>query len=152
MRSPLEPLPASFFSTQTTQSKQREVVVKDGLLHVTKNHKKRSPEPALPGIDMLSALFFLAPCTKKMQIHTGRDAYDFRLLGSPKISGRKQGATSCRYDVHHEEDRDFKLQINYEQVAQALVPARIEISGPLNGYLVLAPEGNSDSATSGPQK
>ena len=131
-----EPVPASFFSTQTTQSKQRKVVVEDGLLHVTKNHKKRSPEPALPGIDMLSALFFLEPCPQKMQLHTGRDGYDLRLLGNSRAN--KKSVASCRYDVHHEEDRDFEMQIEYERVAQVLVPTRIDISGPLSGYLVLA--------------
>jgi len=125
-----EPAPLSFSSTQTTQRKQREILVTDGLLHVTKNHKQRSPRPALPGIDMLTALFLVEPCREYLQVHTGRDGYEFRLA-------EQIGASSCRYDVHSDEDRDYEMRIEYEGILRHQLPQRIDISGPLSGYLIL---------------
>lgn len=131
VREAIKPSPKSFFSTQTTPQKQREVLVENGLLYVTKNLKKRSPREALPGIDMLSALFFMKPCNQQMQVHTGRDGYEFRLLANADRS-------SCQYAVRSDEDRDYEMQIDYQRVAELMVPRRIEISGGLSGYLVLA--------------
>ena len=125
-----DPTPLRFSSTQTTQSKQREILVTGGVLHVTKNHKQRSPRPALPGMDMLTALFLLAPCRQHLQVHTGRDGYEFHLV-------EQVGALSCRYDVRSDEDRDYEMRIEYERNQQHHLPRRIDISGQLSGYLIL---------------
>ena len=106
-------------------------MVENDLLRVTKNHKKRDPRPALPGIDLLSALFLIPqPCEEALQVHTGRDGYRFNLSA-------QLGELGCRYNVRSDEERDYQLVIAYRRLADLLIPQRIDIDGPLNGYLIL---------------
>ncbi len=140
--------PARFFSLQTTDKKRREVVVEDGVLRVTKNAKIREPRPALPGFDLLSALFFLPPCAGSVDIHNGRDGYHLRLQGSAAATAGVDAATAgvtaadsalqCAYDVIDEDGDTYVMTIDFRQIGSFTVPSEIVISGVVSGRLLLA--------------
>jgi hypothetical protein len=122
------------------RNKQREVRVQNRTLRVVKNGRQRPERPALPGLDVLSALFAVATCPATLTLHTGRHGYALQAPALPEGAPealRPDYPRRCRYTVTDDDQDRFEIAIEFETLAEVRVPARIEVSGALTGVLAL---------------
>lgn len=118
---------------ESDNRKLREVTVSDGQLRVVKNGKLRAELDALPGMDILTALFVEPSCDPALDLHTGRRGY--RLV-SPSESANGV-ADTCRYTARDEDGDKTEVSIEFVRVGELRVPRVIELSGFLSGRLKL---------------
>ena len=86
-----QPQPESYWLSQHTPRKARDVRVAAGVLHETKNGKVRDPRPAPPGLDVLSGFFVEPRCAAArdgMDVNTGR--YPYRITLSKEDPSQPQ--------------------------------------------------------------
>lgn len=122
------------------RSKRRDVHVSDATLKVIKNGRQRAPRAALPGMDVISALFAVAACPPSLMLHTGRHGYRLQAVGAGADTAadvRDIRPGRCRYRVTDEDDDQFDIDIEFETLAGARVPSRIEVAGTVTGTLAL---------------
>lgn len=138
----------SYRLLETDDRKRREVAIDNGELTEIKNGKRRPTRPALPGRDVLTALFVDGRCESYMQMHTGRHGYDLRLEQALAADGSALPAdmsagvdtadvAACRYRITDEDDDHITAEIRFTQRHGFRVPQSIEARGFLAGRLVL---------------
>ncbi len=127
------PAPTQFQYSERGRNKSREVRVSEGELHVEKNGRERPQRPALPGLDILAALFSSDRCEASLQLHTGRHGY--RLYAQTEAASEQ--SANCAYRVVDEDEESFATRIQYVQMDGLRVPKRIEVSGAISGVLLL---------------
>lgn len=125
------PLPRDFSYTETDRGKEQRVSVRDRILQVVKNGKRRDPRPAPDGADVLSALFVQPSCLQERLVHTGRHLY--RLT---RLAADDDGV--CRYRVIDEDDETFEVAVDLIRHAGVTVPGRITFQGWVSGSIELA--------------
>lgn len=142
-----QPVPAEYRYVERGRDKRRDVTVRDGTLTVIKNGKERPRRPALPGPDVLAALFLNSECSAELVLHTGRHGY--HLGPRPAVEGLPAGVpagpgamvaatgSSCRYRVTDDDQDSFDAQLHFAEVDALRLPIEITISGGLRGSLVL---------------
>ncbi len=118
---------------ETDNRKHREVTVSDGQLRVEKNGKLRALSDALPGMDILSALFVQPSCEAALDLHTRRRG--FRLVSEADAAEVSKGR--CRYRAQDDEGDRYRISIEFVQLAGLRVPRVIEVSGLLSGRMKL---------------
>lgn len=121
--------PQEFYYTERNRRKVRDVAVRDGTLHVTKNGKQRPEREAPDGRDVLSALFVSPHCRDDHHLHTGRYIYELQRL--------EHDGESCRYRVTDEDDDSFEIDLELTRVNGLVVPGRIIVHAWLSGTLEL---------------
>ncbi|MGI9327169.1 MAG: DUF3108 domain-containing protein [Pseudomonadales bacterium] len=129
------PTPEQFQYNERGRDKRRRVQVSDGTLRVNKNGKQRPDKPALPGVDVLAALFSSDRCEQVLDLHTGRRGY--RLFATSEVAGPSHGDSSCTYRVVDEDEDTFETKIQFAQIDGLRFPRRIQISGAIAGVLKL---------------
>jgi len=132
--------PRAFYYTERNRSKVRDVAVRDGTLHVTKNGKQRAEREAPDGHDVLSALFVSPRCDEARLLHTGRYLYRLERL--------EYDGESCRYRVTDEDDDSYEIELQLTRVNGLLVPGRIVVHAWLTGSVELADPPATESAVS----
>ena len=124
------PLPRDFSYTETDRGKEHRVSVRDRVLQVVKNGKRRNPRPAPDGADVLSALFVQPSCLPERLVHTGRHLYRLtRLAGGDGV---------CRYRVVDDDDDAFEVAVDLIRHAGLTVPGRITFRSWVSGSIELA--------------
>jgi len=125
--------------TESDKRKRREVTVSQGQLRVVKNGKLRAEIDALPGMDILSALFVEPRCHQALQLHTGRHGYQLRNQDSQQRAGGPQNGDHqlCAYTVKDDDGEEYKVAVTFAELSGYRVPIRINISGVLSGALTL---------------
>ncbi len=118
---------------ESDNRKLREVTVSDGQLRVVKNGKLRAELAALPGMDILSALFVEPTCEPVFDLHTGRRGY--HLVNTR--SGDDGAAETCAYSASDEDGDRYQVSIEFVRVGALRVPRVIELSGFLSGRMKL---------------
>lgn len=118
---------------ESDNRKLREVTVSDGQLRVVKNGKLRAEHKALPGMDILSALFVEPSCEAALELHTGRHGY--RLESTAAESS--DTAERCRYVAQDDDGDKYRIAIEFVQLGGVRVPRVIEVSGFLSGRMQL---------------
>ncbi len=129
------PTPEQFQYNERGRDKRRQVQVSGGTLRVNKNGKQRPDKPALPGVDVLTALFSSERCEPVLELHTGRRGY--RLYATTEAAGLDHGDSSCTYRVVNEDEETFETKIQFVQIDGLRFPRRIQISGAIAGVLKL---------------
>lgn len=125
------PLPVDFSYVETDRGKEHRVSVRDRILQVVKNGKRRDPRPAPDGADVLSALFVQPSCLPERRVHTGRHLYRLTRL----VTG-DDGV--CRYRVIDDDDETFEVAVDLIRHAGLTVPGRITFHGWVSGSIELA--------------
>jgi hypothetical protein len=118
---------------ESDSRKLREVTVSDGQLRVVKNGKLRAELDALPGMDILTALFVEPSCDAALDLHTGRRGY--RLVSPSEAANGS--ADTCRYTARDEDGDKTQVSIEFVRIGELRVPRVIELSGFLSGRLKL---------------
>lgn len=118
---------------ESDNRKLREVTVSDGQLRVVKNGKLRAELAALPGMDILSALFVEPNCEPAFDLHTGRRGY--RLVNTQR--GDDGSADTCTYSASDEDGDRYQVSIEFVRIGALRVPRVIELSGFLSGRMKL---------------
>lgn len=118
--------------TERATDKHRQVTVQDGTVSIVKNGRKRAKRPALPGMDVLTALFVNPTCDNSFQLHTGRHGY--RL---DKNQEKVAGGNTCQYRVTDRDGDHFALDVRFTHVDGLRVPESLIIIGALQGRMVL---------------
>ncbi|MDZ7670408.1 MAG: DUF3108 domain-containing protein [Gammaproteobacteria bacterium] len=132
--------PEAFYYTERNRSKVRDVAVRDGTLHVTKNGKQRPEREAPDGHDVLSALFVSPRCEEDHLLHTGRYLYRLERL--------EHDAETCRYRVTDEDDDSYEIELQLTRVNGLLVPGRIIVHAWLTGSVELMDPPTAEPAVS----
>lgn len=118
---------------ESDNRKLREVTVSEGQLRVVKNGKLRAELAALPGMDILSALFVEPNCEAAFDLHTGRRGY--HLVNTQ--AGLAGSADTCTYSASDEDGDRYQVSIEFVRVGALRVPRVIELSGFLSGRMKL---------------
>jgi len=127
------PVLEQYHYVEKDDRKLREVTVSEGLLRVVKNGKLRAELDALPGLDILTALFVKPKCDATLDLHTGRHGYQ---LVSTKASPGG-AADICRYRARDDEGDSYQVTIEFAQIGELRVPRVIELNGFLSGRMKL---------------
>lgn len=127
------PVLEQYHYVERDNRKQREVTVSEGQLRVVKNGKLRAELEALPGLDILSALFIQPKCDAMLDLHTGRHGY--QLVSTPPSAGG--AADTCRYRARDDEGDSYQVAIEFVRIGQLRVPRVVELSGFLSGRMKL---------------
>jgi len=109
--------------------KHRRLDIRDGFLHVTKNGEPRPVEPALPGIDILTAFLIDFACEDKL-LHTGRYNYHFMRLDTTDEQ-------MCRFLLVDEDGDRWRADVVYARHDELNLPARLRVHGLIRGSMVL---------------
>lgn len=133
--------PREFYYTERNRRKVRDVAVRDGTLHVSKNGKQRPERAAPDGRDVLSALFVSPHCRDDHVLHTGRYVYRLQRL--------EHDGESCRYRVTDEEDDSFEIDLELTRLNGLVVPGRIVVHAWLTGSVELMEPQTAEPAASG---
>lgn len=126
---PLNKGAQEYYYYERGSDKKREVMVRDGQLQVTKNGRVRPAVAALPGMDILTALFVHPHCSANMTLHTGRHGYQLNRTGDR--------TDRCEYRVIDDDGDSHAASITMGQVGELTVPTRIDFTGALGSSLVL---------------
>lgn len=129
------PTPRTYRYVERGRDKRRDVTVDEGLLTVIKNGKQRPTRPALPGLDVLTALFVEPRCTAALPLHTGRHGYQLSI--QPPLADQTTTANRCKYQVIDEDQDSFAAELQFGPAAGYRVPTRITVSGTLSGSMQL---------------
>lgn len=132
--------PQAFYYTERNRRKVRDVAVRDGTLHVTKNGKQRPEREAPDGQDVVSALFVSPYCRDEHVLHTGRYTYQLERL--------ETDGAGCRYRVTDEDDDSFDIELQLTRVDGLLVPGKITVHAWLTGSVELVEPQTAESAVS----
>jgi len=111
---------------------QREVTVRDGVLHVVENGKQLSTRSALPGTDLLTALFVAPQCSTAKLLHAGRQSFRLRRLESVN-----EAMAICKYDVLDDAGEHFQVTAEFSMVGGLTIPVKLSYEGLLSGWLEL---------------
>ena len=122
-----EPHPERYEYYQKDNSKERLISVRDGEVSYQKNGEVRPTRPALPGMDMVTALWVAEDCHSVNEVHTGRSAYHFSVLAA--------SPNECHYRVEEEDEEPFELAIRYGQRDGVRVPLLISSKGGWGGQI-----------------
>lgn len=123
------PVLREFRYRETDGDERRDVVVRSGVLQVTKNGRERPQRTAPAGPDLISALFVEPRCRDEQAVHTGRHSYRLRRLDT--------GPAACRYRVLDEDDETFRMDLVLGRYAGVIVPRRITVHAWLTGWVEL---------------
>ncbi len=123
------PAPTEFTYTEQDRDKRRTVMVRDGMLQVTKNGKRRPKRPSALAPDVVTALFVQPRCQGDQTLHTGRHVY--------RLSQLNGGAGTCRYAVVDDDGDRFEVEVTLAERGELVVPERITVSGWLTGRIEL---------------
>ena len=119
---------------ESDNRKLREVTVSAGQLRVVKNGRLRAELAALPGMDILSALFVEPGCEAVMDLHTGRHGYHL-VNTQTALSGAMD---TCKYRARDDDGDRYQVSIEFVRIGTVRVPRVIELSGFLSGRMKLA--------------
>ena len=126
-----QPLPETYEYYQKDKSKERFISVAGGQLTYVKDGASRPPVAALPGTDLVTALWVEPRCEDLTEVHTGRSAYAFTLL--------EQAEGVCRFRVKEDDEDEppFSLDVEYGERGGVRVPVSIRSTGGWAGRIVL---------------
>ncbi|MEZ5557376.1 MAG: hypothetical protein R3E86_02345 [Pseudomonadales bacterium] len=111
------------------------------MLEVRKNGRARPRQPALPGLDLLSALFVLPGCDGDQVLNSGRSLYRLSVL--PDTTGPADGpgaSSSCRYLVIDEDDDRYEAELTFTRHQGLVVPLVIVLEGLFTARIELRDE------------
>ncbi len=131
---------ARYHYVEKDHRKRREVTILNGEITEIKNGKQRPTRPALPGIDVLTALFVDSRCQVRLQLHTGRHGYELAQNRPPQAeddSGNALDAAECAYQAVDEDGDTTRVRIRFTEVGGHRVPAEIQLSGLVSGRMEL---------------
>lgn len=100
-----EAVPDRYVLLEKSSRKEQHVVVSAGELFVTKNGKARTPKPAHPGIDLVSALWVVADCVDNADLHNGRHGYS--------VERTRLDDGTCRYDVENDDGDSYSANVRF---------------------------------------
>ncbi len=123
------PAPTEFTYTEEDRDKRRTVLVRDGMLQVTKNGKHRPERPSPRAPDVVTALFVLPSCEDDQVLHTGRHVY--------RLSRLDGGAGRCRYAVVDDDGDRVEVEVALAERGDLVVPESITVRGWLTGRIEL---------------
>jgi hypothetical protein len=121
--------PAEFSYIERDRDKQRQVLVRDGMLQVTKSGKARTPRASPAGPDLVSVLFVQPHCQGDQRLHTGRHVY--------QLSRLRRDPGGCRYAVVDEDGDGFEIELVFGRRGDLVVPTRVTVYAWLTGWVEL---------------
>jgi hypothetical protein len=126
--------PQEFRYQEHDRRKARQVVVRDGMLQVVKNDRRRPRRQAPGGADVVSALFVRPHCGPGRTVHTGRHVYRLERLQQGEV---------CRYRVVDDDGESFELELEFTRRDGLAVPGRITFHAWLTGWIELVDTGQA---------
>ncbi len=116
-----------------SNQRDREVLVKDGILRELKNGRQKAPRKILADMDVLSALFFAEDCDAPAKLYNSKDSYRVVSVAAEL----KQDTLRCEFDIRDEDNDHFHATVWLNRIDGMNVPVRVDLKGKKEGSIRL---------------
>lgn len=127
------PVAQEYGFIEKARNKIKEIFMRDGEIHYTKNGRERRPQVDPTHTDLLSALFMPNGCGTQSSVHNGKDYFRLTLTAEHSDANGMR----CEYLVIDEDDELTRATIWLGIVDGLLVPTRMDFEGAMQGSLRL---------------